>query len=106
MCVRQAATNTAQPDCLAAHFATHPPPLPACPQVVPDSSAKKGTAKADDAAEEATGSGADGGAVLSELQLSDWVRLDTCVTVVDASLFLDNLHSIEELRDRWEGQAL
>lgn len=41
------------------------------------------------------------GDVLSELQLSDWVRLDTCVTVVDASVFLDNLHSIEELRDRW-----
>lgn len=37
---------------------------------------------------------------LSEFQLSDWVRLDTCVTVVDASVFLDNLHSIEELRDR------
>jgi G3E family GTPase len=43
--------------------------------------------------------GGDGG-VLSELQLSDWVRLDTCVTVVDASVFLDNLHSIEELKDR------
>jgi hypothetical protein len=37
---------------------------------------------------------------LSEFHLSDWVRLDTCVTVVDASVFLDNLHSIEELRDR------
>mgnify|MGYP001807856625 CR=1 FL=1 len=43
--------------------------------------------------------GSDGG-VLSELQLSDWVKLDTCVTVVDASVFLDNLHSIEELKDR------
>lgn len=42
----------------------------------------------------------DGEAELAELQLSDWVRLDTCVTVVDASVFLDNLHSIEELRDR------
>ncbi|WIA40174.1 hypothetical protein OEZ86_013569 [Tetradesmus obliquus] len=41
---------------------------------------------------------------LSEFQLSDWVRLDTCVTVVDASVFLDNLHSIEELRDRY-GEA-
>jgi G3E family GTPase len=37
---------------------------------------------------------------LSEFHLSDWVRLDTCVTVVDASVFLDNLHSIEELKDR------
>ncbi|KAF6261691.1 CobW/HypB/UreG, nucleotide-binding domain-containing protein [Scenedesmus sp. NREL 46B-D3] len=41
---------------------------------------------------------------LSEFHLSDWVRLDTCVTVVDASVFLDNLHSIEELRDRY-GEA-
>lgn len=51
---------------------------------------------------EANGGSAEaaGAAVLSELSLSDWVRLDTCVTVVDASVFLDNLHSIEELRDR------
>jgi len=46
------------------------------------------------------GEAAGGEAELAELQLSDWVRLDTCVTVVDASVFLDNLHSIEELRDR------
>lgn len=62
-----------------------------------------------DGGSEAKGSSADAaggsgdtaaGALLSELSLSDWVRLDTCVTVVDASVFLDNLHSIEELRDR------
>jgi G3E family GTPase len=46
------------------------------------------------------GAAAAAAGVLSELSLSDWVRLDTCVTVVDASIFLDNLHSIEELRDR------
>ncbi|KAF8059687.1 yciC [Scenedesmus sp. PABB004] len=35
--------------------------------------------------------------------LGDFVRLDTCVTVVDASAFADNLHSIEELKDRYGG---
>src|SRR5690606_11843486 len=34
--------------------------------------------------------------------LSDVARLDTMVTVVDASTFLGNCHSIEELRDRGE----
>jgi hypothetical protein len=35
-----------------------------------------------------------------QVQLSDWVRLDTCVSVVSVADFWDNLHSIEELRDR------
>jgi hypothetical protein len=83
------------------------PPLAACTwsigncfvQVVSDSAA----AAKSDATVEVSEAGSDGGpnSVLSELQLSDWVKLDTCVTVVDASVFLDNLHSIEELRDRW-----
>jgi hypothetical protein len=59
------------------------------------------TADAAAAAADGGSEAADAGAtLLSELSLSDWVRLDTCVTVVDASVFLDNLHSIEELRDR------
>lgn len=33
--------------------------------------------------------------------LGDFARLDTCVTVVDAGAFFDNLASIEELADRW-----
>jgi hypothetical protein len=33
--------------------------------------------------------------------LSSIARLDTCATVVDASAFFANLHSIEELSDRW-----
>jgi hypothetical protein len=66
--------------------------------LVPDSAA----AAKSDATVEVSEGGSEGGnnSVLSELQLSDWVKLDTCVTVVDASVFLDNLHSIEELRDR------
>lgn len=36
----------------------------------------------------------------AELALSEYVRLDTCVTVVDASVFFDNLHSLEDLHDR------
>jgi hypothetical protein len=39
-------------------------------------------------------------AALCELHLGDFVRLDTCVTVVDAAVFLDNLQSIEELKHR------
>jgi len=38
--------------------------------------------------------------LLAEMRLSDWVRLDTCVTVVDGSVFESNLHSIEELKER------
>lgn len=65
------------------------------------SDAKGGSEASGGSAEAAAGGSADAaGALLSELSLSDWVRLDTCVTVVDASVFLDNLHSIEELRDR------
>jgi hypothetical protein len=33
--------------------------------------------------------------------LGSFAQLDTCVTVVDASRFYDDLHSIEELKDRW-----
>jgi G3E family GTPase len=36
----------------------------------------------------------------SELCLSRWARLDTCVTVVDAARFWDDLHSIEDLSER------
>lgn len=32
--------------------------------------------------------------------LNSVARLDTCVTVMDASTFWDNLQSIEELKDR------
>lgn len=68
-------------------------------------SSKSKDGSADSAAAAAADSGSEeaeaGATLLSELSLSDWVRLDTCVTVVDASVFLDNLHSIEELRDRY-----
>lgn len=37
--------------------------------------------------------------------LSSVARLDTCVTVVDAATFLDNLTSIEELADRYAYMA-
>ncbi|KAG2495666.1 hypothetical protein HYH03_006266 [Edaphochlamys debaryana] len=39
-------------------------------------------------------------------RLSDVCRLDTCVTVVDASNLLDNLHSLETLRDREEHEKV
>ena len=35
-----------------------------------------------------------------ELCLSRWAQLDTCVTVVDAARFWDDLHSIEDLKER------
>lgn len=57
----------------------------------------KGKGKEDDAeadAEEA------GGACPLPITLSSLARLDTCVTVVDASSFWDNLSSLEELADR------
>lgn len=61
------------------------------------------TRSADKAPKEQQGGKDDNGSHangLSELALSEYVRLDTCVTVVDASVFFDNLHSLEELHDR------
>jgi len=57
----------------------------------------------DDKAEVGTDSSNRGSKLLplAEMHLSDWVRLDTCVTVVDGSVFESNLHSIEELKDRY-----
>lgn len=48
------------------------------------------------------GVGSDAMAAAALRTLSDFARLDTCVTVVDAATFFDNLHSIEELADRYE----
>ncbi|KIY98642.1 hypothetical protein MNEG_9319 [Monoraphidium neglectum] len=53
----------------------------------------------DDGAEDAAGGG--GG-----VSLSDFSRLDTCVTVVDAAKFFDDLQSIEELADRYGTDAV
>lgn len=52
------------------------------------------------AARATTGDAGSTESTLSELHLGDFVRLDTCVTVVDAAVFLDNLQSIEELKHR------
>ena len=45
---------------------------------------------------------ASGGAAAAAeaFSLGSFARLDTCVTVVDSSRFYDDLHSIEELKDR------
>ena len=37
--------------------------------------------------------------------LQELARLDTCVTVVDAAAFLDDLHAVESLRERAEAAA-
>ncbi len=42
----------------------------------------------------------DTGASKALLPLAQLARLDTCVTVVDASNLLDNLHSLQTLRVR------
>lgn len=69
------------------HDATFEPPQPGKEQ-----NGTEGSTAATEACEDGTCTG---------VSLSHFARLDTCVTVIDAASFYDNLDSIEELGDRY-----
>eukprot|EP00775_Hariotina_reticulata_P012907 gene12907-13033_t len=72
-----------------------------------DSSRAEGSKADNSSADDGVGNNnQDSRLLLAEMRLSDWVRLDTCVTVVDGSVFDNNLHSIEELKERYGAEQV
>lgn len=71
--------------------------LPAAPAPAADDDKRK---KNDGKAEQEEEQEGEEGEPPLPLSLSSFARLDTCVTVVDAAAFYDDLTSIEELADR------
>jgi hypothetical protein len=71
----------------------------------PSATTTKAVTKKGSKASRSSSSSSSKASVLEPFQLMQHARLDTCVTVVDAATFHDNLTSIEDLRDRWAREA-